>query len=289
MRQSSRLTLFAATAVVLVIGALGYRYYTHNPQILPKLPSFPALPLSAGVPLSNGSTSQIEVLPGQDGDTPTALISSTDKLATSTTIILPEEVTATVPLSQTLVFDQNAAQLGTTLSLLLNAWPQGGPLPRKLADASYQLAANTGRMDLARAAALLRSSTPREGPVTLNVLLLETSQALTLSPPENLPVNAAEAEKRKSWFRKQLEQLVTISNTPATQNLWSTSLLTVQQALVRGAVTDAAQRLDSSPLKKDDRLDHLRESVRDYLGQNGKLTQLINTYINTYLINGYTE
>lgn len=288
MRQSSRLTLFAVTAVVLVIGALGYRYYSQNPHVLNKLPSFPSLPLSAGVPMSNESTSQIQVLPGQDGETPTPVTDSTEKLPTTTSITLPEPVT-TVTLTQPVVFDQNAAQLGTTLSLLLNAWPQGGPLPRKLAEAAYQLAAKSGQMDLARAAALLRTSTPREGPITLNVLLLETSQALTLDPPANLPVNAAAAEKEKSWFRRQLEQIVTISNVPATQSRWSNSLAVVQQALVRGAVNDAAQRLESSPLSGDSRLDTLRDSVHNYLGQNGKLTQLITSYTNTYLINGNTE
>jgi hypothetical protein len=288
MRQSSRLTLFAFTSVVLVIGALGYRYYTANPHVLTKLPSFPALPLSAGVPLSSESTSQIQVLPGQDGETPTPVTDSSHKLPSTTSITLPEPV-ATVTLTQPLVFDQNAAQLGTTLSLLINAWPQGGPLPRKLAEAAYQLAAKSGQMDLARAAALVRSSTPREGPITLNVLLLETSQALTLDPPANLPVNAAAAEKEKSWFRRQLEQIVTISNVPATQSRWTNSLQVVQQALVRGAVNDAAQRLESSPLSGDDRLDTLRDSVHNYLGQNGKLTQLITSYTNTYLINGNTE
>lgn len=283
MRQSSRLTLFATTAVVLVIGALGYRYYTQHPARFTGLPSLP--PLSAGVPLPAESTSRIEVLPGQDDDTPTPLTSSAEPLATSTTIILPPQSgAASSPTVQPLVFDQNAAQLGTTLSLLLNAWPQGGTLPRQLAEAAHRLAVKSGQAELARVAALLRSSTPREGPVTLNVLLLETTQALALTPPQDLPATAAEAEAQKSWFRKQLEQIVTITNTPATQTRWSNGLLTVQQALVRGAVTDAARRLDEPPLADDPRLDRLRDSVRNYLAQNGKLTQLITTYTNTYLI-----
>jgi hypothetical protein len=212
---------------------------------------------------------------------------STHPLATTTSITLPPAEVA--PVIKPAVFDPTAARLGTTLSLLVNSWQNGGVLPRQLAAAAANLARETGQPALVNAANALRSSTPREGPITLQVLLLETSSVVTLDPPENLPETDAQAEAAKSWFRKQLEKLVNISSTPSTQHRWVTAILAVQQQLVRGAVSDAKASLESRPLDNDPRLEPLRILVHDYLAQTSKLTNLVTTYTNTYLTNKDAE
>lgn len=264
-----------ATAAILIGGAaIGYKLYqTYE--------AAPGPTIAAGTPLPPTSTSQITVLPGQDGTVGTTLTDSNQLLPSTTSITLPPAEAPVVV--KEAVFDPTAARLGTTISLLMNAWPNGGPLPRQLAAAAAGLARESGQPALVNAANALRSSTPREGPLTLQVLLLETAAVVNLAPPENLPETDVQAEAEKSWFRKQLENIIHISSTPATQNRWVTAILTVQQQLVRGAVNDAAASLESSPLEADPRLEPLRTVVRDYLGQTGKLTNLVTAYTNTYL------
>lgn len=267
-----------ATALIIVGGAaVGYTIYQRD-----FAPGNATVKLAAGTPLPPTSTSQIAVLPGQDGLAGATITDSSHPLPSTTSITLPQPEAA--PVAQPAVFDPTAARLGTTLSLLVNAWPSGGVLPRQLASAAAQLAHETGQPALVNAANALRSSTPREGPITLQVLLLEASNVVTLAPPENLPEDDAAAEAQKSWFRKQLENLIHISSTPSTQNRWTTAILAVQQQLVRGAVNDAKAALESSPLEADPRLEPLRTVVHDYLAQTGKLTHLVTTYTNTYLI-----
>lgn len=276
MSIPSRIAIPTITVAVLAGGALGYTLYQQH------LATAPQPTVAAGMPLPPTSTSHIAVLPGQDGLAGTELTNSAQPLPSTTSITLtPTEAT---PKPQgPAAFDPNAARLGTTLSLLVNAWPNGGPLPRQLASAAAQLAAQTGQPALVNAANALRSVTPREGPLTLQVLLLETSAVVTLAPPENLPQDDATAEAQKSWFRVQLEKLVQISSTPATQNRWVTAILSVQQQLVRGAVNDARAALESAPLEGDPRLEPLRHLVADYLGQTAKLNNLVTTYTNAYL------
>lgn len=265
-----RTALFTAAGLLALGGGwLAYRtLHTTAPVV------------GAGQPLPAQSSSLITVLPGQEGETATPVTQSNQPLASSATISIVPPTPAAPPPA---VFDATAARLGTTLSLLVSAWPNGGPLPRQLAAAASQVAQQTNQPQVAQAAAALRSATPREGPLTLPVLLLETSHALTLTPPENLPQDDAAAQARKSWFRKQLEQLVHISSTPATQNRWSAAMLLTQQQLVRGSVADAAQTLSRSPLVADARLNALRDLVRAYISQTGKLTALVSAYTSTYL------
>lgn len=264
-----------ATLIVLAAGAgTGYMLYQRHHA---------ATVVAAGMPLPPTSTSEITVLPGQDGLAGTPVTASNQPLASTTSITLPPIEPALPEPTKPAVFDPTAARLGTTLSLLVNSWPAGGVLPRQLAAAAAALARESGQPALARAADALRSSTPREGPITLQVLLLEASSVVDLTPPENLPQNDVQAQAEKSWFRKQLENLVHISSTPATQNRWVTAILAVQQQLVRGAVNDASAGLSSSPLENDPRLEPLRTLVHDYLAQTGRLTNLVTTYTNTYL------
>lgn len=272
----ARLAIPATAAVILAGGALGYTLYKQYIETAP-LPA-----IAAGMPLPPTSTSHINILPGQDGLAGTTLTSSDALLPSTASITMPQDDTAPAPQGPA-VFDPNAARLGTTLSLLVNAWPNGGVLPRQLASAAAQLAAQSGQPALVNAANALRSSTPREGPLTLQVLLLETAAVVTLPPPDNLPENDLVAEAEKSWFRLQLEKLVQISDTPATQNRWVTAILAVQQQLVRGAVVDARASLESPPLEADPRLEPLRRLVADYLGQTARLNNLVTTYTNTYL------
>lgn len=271
--------LLVPTIAVLTVGGSGLVYYLYQQQS----GGVSTAKVAAGLPLPPTSSSKINVLPNQDG-LGTPVTSSDAPLPSTTSITLPQAPETQIAPAKSAVFDPTAARLGTTLSLLINAWPNGGPLPRQLATAAAQLANETGQPALASAANALRSSTPREGPVTLQVLLLETSNVVQLTPPENLPQNDVQAEEQKSWFRKQLEKIVTISENPATQNRWVTAINTVQQQLVRGAVTDAMANLESSPLEADSRLEGLRILTRNYLSQSGKLTNLITTYTNTYLL-----
>lgn len=271
--------LLIPTIALLTVTGGGLVYYLYQQHAA----GASAVSVAAGLPLPPTSTSKINVLPNQDG-LGTPITSSDTPLPSTTSITLPQAPATQVVPVKNAVFDPTAARLGTTLSLLINAWPNGGPLPRQLATAAAQLANETGQPALASAANALRHATPRQGPVTLQVLLLETSNVVTLAPPEDLPQTDVQAEEQKSWFRKQLEKLVTISETPATQNRWVTAINTVQQQLVRGAVTDAMAALESSPLEADPRLEPLRRLTRDYLGQSGKLTHLITTYTNTYLL-----
>ncbi len=276
MSIPARLAIPATAVVILAGGALGYTLYKQYIETAP-LPA-----VAAGMPLPPTSTSRINVLPGQDGLAGTTLTTSDAILPSTSSITLPQEAATAHPAGPA-VFDPTAARLGTTLSLLVNAWPNGGPLPRQLASAAAKLAAQTGQPALVNAANALRSSTPREGPLTLQVLLLETASVVTLAPPENLPEDDLAAEAQKSWFRKQLEKLVTITDSPATQNRWVTAILAVQQQLVRGAVTDARASLESAPLESDPRLEPLRRVIADYLGQTTRLTNLVTTYTDTYL------
>ncbi len=273
----SSLLLLSGTALTVVAGAaVGFKLY-QSYEAAPQ----PGPTLAAGTPLPPTSSSQITVLPGQDGTPGTTLTSSNQLLASTSSITLPPAPAETP--AKDAVFDPTAARLGTTISLLMNAWPNGGPLPRQLAAAAATLAEQSGQPALVNAANALRSSTPREGPLTLQVLLLEASAVVNLPPPENLPQTDVQAEAEKSWFRKQLENLIHISSVPSTQNRWVTAILTVQQQLVRGAVNDAAAALESAPLEADPRLEPLRQVVRDYLSQTGKLTNLVTAYTNTYL------
>jgi|GEM_PF-7006067 len=287
--RKSRTTILLVSAVVVVGGAVAYRFLGWQPMAF-RVPHI-ALPqqVGAGLPLA-GDTSTITVLKGnEDAAEATQLTDSAHPLATTTSVTIVDDAAqpATAQTSATVpppVFNATAAQLGTTLALLVNAWPQGGQLPHQLAAAAAQLADATGQPQLASAAASLRSATPREGPLTLQVLLLEASNAAALTPPANLPQDAKQAQEQKSWFRKQIEQLISISTTPATQNSWSQAVLTAQQQLARGAVADAMQTLKSSPLADDKRLTTLRSLVHDYLAQSGKLTNLVTAYTNTYLL-----
>ena len=274
MKIPAKVFVPATTAVILAGGAMGYLLYQrYEPST--------GLALAAGTPLPPTSTATIAVLPGQDGLSGTPVTDSNHLLPSTSSITLPPVEPA--PVIKPAVFDPTAARLGTTLSLLVNSWQNGGVLPRQLASAAVDLARETGQPALVNAANALRSSTPREGPITLQVLLLETSSVVTLTPPDNLPENDVQAEAEKSWFRKQLEKLVNISNTPSTQNRWVTAILSVQQQLVRGAVNDAKAALESRPLDNDPRLEPLRILVHDYLAQTTKLTNLVTTYTNTYL------
>ncbi|PZP39693.1 MAG: hypothetical protein DI585_03380 [Pseudomonas fluorescens] len=270
--------LIPSIALLTVAGAgVGYKLYT-------EYNATSSTTVAAGTPLPPTSNSQIAVLPNQDG-LGTPVTTSTEVLPSTASITLPPaETSVSLHPTAPAVFDPTAARLGTTLSLLLNAWPQGGILPRQLAAAASQLAAQTGQPQLAQAANTLRSSTPREGPITLQVLLLESANTVTLTPPEDLPQNDVQAEAEKSWFRKQLEKVIQISSTPATQNRWTAGVLAVQQQLVRGAVTDAMAALETAPLENDQRLEPLRRLTRDYLSQTGKLNHLVTTYTNTYLL-----
>lgn len=274
MSLPAKLLLPATAVVVLAGGVIGYTLYSRHQAAS-------TLGVAAGTPLPPTSTSQITVLPGQDGLAGTPLTASNNILPSTSSITLPAEEPA--PVVKEAVFDPTAARLGTTLSLLVSAWPNGGPLPRQLAAAAAGLAEESGQPALVTAANALRSSTPREGPITLQVLILETAAVVGLEPPENLPEDDAQAEAAKSWFRKQLESLVHISSTPSTQNRWVTSILAVQQQLVRGAVLDAKITLENKPLEADPRLEPLRTLIANYLTQTGKLTNLVTAYTNTYL------
>lgn len=282
MKRSARRLLPALALLSVSAGAIGFYLYQQSS------PSTSTATVGAGLPLSPTSSSKINVLNTENNQIQdglgTPVTSSDTPLPSTTSITLPQASQTSLAPAKAAVFDPTAARLGTTLSLLLNAWPNGGPLPRQLATAAAQLATETGQPALASAAKALRSSTPREGPITLQVLLLETSHVVQLAPPDDLPQDDAQAEAAKSWFRLQLEKLITISHTPATQNRWVTAIGTVQQQLVRGAVTDARATLESSPLEADPRLEPLRSLTRDYLAQSGKLTHLITTYTNTYLL-----
>lgn len=236
--------------------------------------------LGAGAPLA-GSNTQIEVL-----EEAQPVTTSTENLSSNTTIAAPTQPARIIPPA---VFDKTTAQLGTTISMLLSTWQQGGPLVRQLANDAANLADATGQPVVADAAAGLRSSTPREGPATINLLLVEVAQALTLSPPDDLPVDTATAEAQKSWLRKQLEQLVNIRSTPNTQNSWSTSLAAAQLLIARGLVVDASEALNSSPLSSDSRLDTLRADIKANLSQTGKLNNLVTAYTSTFTVNPAAE
>lgn len=281
MKIPAKVFLPAVVVILAAGGGVGYELYKRHHTAL-------GTTLAAGTPLPPTSTSQILVLPSQnglqqDGLAGTPVTDSTHPISSTASITLPPVESSGTEVVPPAVFDPTAARLGTTLSLLVYAWPNGGVLPRQLAAAAAGLADQTGQPALAHAAAALRSSTPREGPITLQVLLLEATSVVTLDPPADLPQNDVQAEAEKSWFRKQLENLIHISNTPSTQNRWVTSILAVQQQLVRGAVNDASAALSSSPLENDPRLEPLRTLVHDYLAQTGKLTNLVTTYTNTYL------
>lgn len=254
------LTLLGAGTAILVKNY----YYSGNSK------------LGVGQPLASSNT-EIKVL--EEAQSVTA---STEKLASTATITAPKEPEKPVPPA---IFDKTAAQLGTTLSLLLSTWQQGGPLPRQLAADAATLAENTGQPALEDAASALRASTPREGPTTLNVLLVEVAQALALAPPEDLPADDTAAEAQKSWLRKEFEKLVNIHTAPDTQNRWHTALAAVQMMFARGLVVDGMEALNNAPLAHDARLNPLRAEVKAYISQTGKLNNLITTYTSTFTVN----
>lgn len=281
-QKGNRAYLLLGAGVLATAGAAGWWAFTHQK---------PGPQLEADKPLDQ-STASITVLhgaPATGNEAAQTLTTSSEKLASQAQIALKEEETAAKPIApKPVVFNQTAVQLGTTISLLVSSWPAGGTLPRELADTATILAEATGQHTVADAAQTLRNATPREGPVTLNLLLVEVAQALTLQPPANLPETDAEAEAGKSWLRKQLEQLVHISSTPQTQNRWVSGLQTVQQQIARGMVTDAFNTLTETPLAGDDRLSRLRAATRGYLDQTGKLNKLVTAYGNTFLQNQAT-
>lgn len=264
----NRTSLFLGLAGLAALGA-GTWYFAH-PGNLPGV--------GAGQPLPS-STTQIKVLEEAQP------VATAEEPSTSISISTPQPARPVPPA----VFDKTAARLGTTLSLLLSTWQQGGPLPRQLAADAATLAEETGQPALEDAAAALRTATPREGPTTLNVLLVGIAQALTLPPPEDLPADDAAAEAQKSWLRKELENLVNIRSTPQTQNRWSTALSTVQMMFARGLVADGVATLNATPLVGDTRLDALRVDARTYLSQTGKLNNLITAYTSTFTINAEGE
>lgn len=289
-KSSAGSYLAAGVVVAAAAGAIGWWQYQQSATGAEKV--------GAGTPL-NQSASHINVLkaPPEAEEPAQPLTSSAELLPSSAHISLADESAATTSTTtppaapaqtvpQPAVFNQTAVQLGTTISLLASSWANGGPLPRQLADTAAALAEKTGQHPVADAAYVLRGATPREGPVTLNLLLVQAAQMLTLAPPEGLPEDDAAAEAQKSWLRKQLEQLITISSTPQTQNRWSVGLRTAQQQIARGMVADAFTTLTESPLAGDDRLGPLRTSVRGYLDQTGKLNNLVTTYSNTFLTGG---
>lgn len=265
----NRPTLILGLTGLALLGA-GSWYLVHSGTSY-----FKTSTVGAGQPLP-GSTTQINVLEEAQP------VANGTETSSSTTIITPAPARVVPPA----VFDKTAAQLGTTLSLLLSTWQNGGPLARQLAADAATLAEQTGQPALEDAAAALRTTTPREGPTTLNLLLVEIAQALTLTPPEDLPTDDAAAEKQKSWLRKELENLVNIRSTPETQNRWSTSLAAVQVMFARGLVADGLASLSSAPLSGDPRLNTLRADAKTYLSQTGKLNNLITAYTSTFTLNG---
>lgn len=180
-------------------------------------------------------------------------------------------------------FNPTQAKLGSALALLVSSWAEGGVLPRQLANTVAELAAQSGVPTVAEAALALRSATPREGPATQSLLLVEASRVLALPVPEHLATSDAAAQARKSWVQQQLEQWVTVEVVPATQNRWAINLHNTQQLLARGLVADAAQLLNSTPLVEDTRLNGLRGAVAAYLNQRGKLVKLVTAYAGTVL------
>lgn len=232
---------------------------------------FPATNLGAGVPLTSSST-EINVL--EEAEPMPFTTSSTTQV----------QVVAPTPIPPA-TFNETTAKLGTTLSLLVNSWSRGGPQTRSLAAAASELADQTGQPAVAEAAAALRTATPREGPITQSLLLIEVAHALTLGAPSDLPEDDTAAEAQKSWLRKQIENLVTIQATPSTQNRWSMALLTAQQQIARGIIEDAQITLTSSPLSADSRLDELRGLTKGYISQTGKLYNLVDAYTQTFLTN----
>lgn len=272
--------LWAGVALAALVGAGGWWAY----QNMGKSPQ-----VGAGQPL-NQSASHISVLKAPEAETAQPVTSSAELLPSAAQISLAQGTQAGAaaqptppPAPKPVVFDKTAVQLGTTISLLAGSWGNGGTLPRQLADTAAALAEKTGQHAVMEAAETLRAATPREGPVTLSLMLVQINQVAALQPPENLPEDDAAAQAQKSWLRKQLEQLISISSTPQTQNRWSVALRTVQQQIARGMVADAFTTLTEAPLAGDDRLAPLRASVRGYLDQTGKLNNLAITYTNLFL------
>jgi hypothetical protein len=290
MKRPTTPQLLAATVlIVLAVGGIGYTLWNHNSS---SLSAFPQDKLAAGLALSPDSSAKITVLkapvPTESG---TPVTQSDELLPSSSHVSLidgnAKPAAAATPTPTQVpapVFNPNAARLGTTLSLLLSTWDQGGALPHQLANTASQLAEKTGQPALIAAAKDLRRVTPREGPLTQPLLLVETSKALALKAPADLPVTNEQAEAEKSWFRRQLELLIQIDSKVASQNNWDAAMLTVQQFIARGAITDAANMLDETPLRQDNRLSSLREQVRTYLMQRGRLNHAVTTYANTFLM-----
>jgi hypothetical protein len=197
------------------------------------------------------------------------------------TVNIPIPETATTP-AVIPGFNPTTAKLGTTISLLVSSWAEGGVLPRQLANTAAELAAQTGHPAVADAARELRSITPREGPTTQSLLLIEAARVLTLPPPADLPQTDAQSQAQKSWLLKQIENWVSIDTTTS-QDRWSINIRNTQQLLARGLVADAAQLLNAQPLSEDLRLTPLRDITASYLSQRGRLINLVTTYTNTFL------
>lgn len=274
---SKRLFLLAVVGIIAAAAGGSWWAYTQHKQ------GPTAESLAAGLTLSNQSTSKINVLKAPTESESGQTLTQSNQILPSTAQVNLVTETEVLPSTQPAVFDENAARLGTTLSLLLSTWGQGGVLPRQLANAAAGLAEQTGQKALASAAADLRRSTPREGPATLSLLLVEADKILALGAPKDLPETDAAAQAETSWFRRQIALLIHVG-APSSQTTWTSSMLTAQQLIARGAVADAANVLDTAPLGPDTRLNPLRLQLRTYLLQTGRLTHTITTYANTFLV-----
>lgn len=263
-----------ALALLAVAGG-GYAYWSaHQTEHL-----------GAGTPLPAFGNADIHVL--KEPTQPQGTLLANGPTAQTGTVSITEVTPppAPEPANETLP-NVEGLKLGTTISLLTQAYANGGTLTRQLANVAVDQvhAANVGG-ELRGAVQRLRDATPQEGPTTPLMMLAEAIRVEAQKAPADLPQSVTPEQPSGNWFVRQLKKLVIFQTNPNDSvDGWTSQLRLAEIQLSRGNGADALVTLTSTPLKEDPRLNTLRQLTRDYLDQQANLTNLINAYTRTFLL-----
>lgn len=283
MKRSPSSILVILLAVTGAAAAGAWWWQNHGGAAWMASLSGPVTAVGAGDPLPPQSSARIELV-----EEPTPMPAGLGGGEVRIGEPLPVAAMPAAPAAQ--LDDLAGLKLGTSLALLTQAYANGGPLARSMANVVQELAREAGQADLARVADTLRNATPMVGPMTIAALTNEAQRMLTAGAPADLPVSATVPAASDSWWTRQLEKFVTIKRGgEASADAWTRQLRLAQAQLARASAADAKLTLQAVPLAGDARLDLLRRMTEEYLDQQGKLTNLLNTYVRVYLNRALTE
>lgn len=291
--SSSRKVMYFGIFVVVISLALGARTYLSDTSADTVHASTVAI--HQGIVKSDSSTpeaaltivdveleSTVPALIGSDTDMPATDVSEEDLAAAQlvqATLQLAksqqEAVSATTYVAVNTPQEKPAmTKVAIVASVLPTLYQAGGNQVREVLNTITQagIIDDTYMLELLNQ---LRVITPRQGPTTLASLHVMLAQVVRQGAPEGYSaVSADETKPQTSWWRKQIDNLVKVTQgdpTLKTLDAWTNAMNATELLLVLNNVNDAKISLNQAPLKNDARLDNVRQEIDTYLSQQAKL------------------